>query len=156
MRQGLSSVQPQKRHTPPRSFRFEAIGNEHTASPPALRWIQPTGPFYTCFATRVMSARKPKPKRVSRKASNFENLAYDLAPGLVALEKEGKIKFPCDVVLSGVDDELLGSFEVDGNGRFSVASEDRRIVDAVFPLTVIITDSRGHHLEITWSPPAVQ
>jgi hypothetical protein len=79
-----------------------------------------------------MSARKPPKQRVSAKASNFENLAYDLAPGLVALEKEGKIKFPCEVILSGADAEMLGSFDVDGNGRFFLASEDRRIVTAVF------------------------
>jgi hypothetical protein len=103
-----------------------------------------------------MNARKLQPNRVSIKESDFENLAYDLAAGLVALEKEGKVKFPCEVILSGTDGELLGSFDVDGSGRFFVASEDRRIVAAVFPLTIIITDSRGHRLEISWSPPAVQ
>jgi hypothetical protein len=41
-----------------------------------------------------MNARKPPKQRVSANASNFESLAYDLAPGLVASEKEGKIKLP--------------------------------------------------------------
>jgi hypothetical protein len=82
----------------------------------------------------------------------LDQFAHDIGPWLAHVEGEGKVALPYEVEVIGGDEELLGVFQVNVDGKFELTTLDRHIANAVPPFTVAVEDAEGNRCWVVWSP----